>query len=51
MSEKIKVVLVEPNKKAVITEIENSLKSLQKIVEGYIECVYPFEDNVGIIAN
>ena len=51
MSEKIKVVLVEPNKKAVITEIENNLKRLQKIVGGYIECVYPFEDNVGIICN
>ena len=51
MSEKIKVVLVEPNKKAVITEIENGLKSLQNIVGGYIECIYPFEDNVGIICN
>lgn len=51
MSEKIKVVLVEPNKKATITEIENTLENLQNIVGGYIECIYPFEDNVGIIAN
>lgn len=51
MSEKIKVVLVEPNKKATIAEIENTLKSLQNIVDGYIECIYPFEDNVGLIAN
>lgn len=51
MSEKIKVVIVEPGKKPVITEIENTLKNLQKIVGGYIECVCPFMDNVGLIAN
>ena len=47
MSKMIKTVLVEPGKKAKVTEIEN----LQKIVGGYIECIYPFEDNVGIICN
>lgn len=51
MSDKIKVVLAQPNKKAVVTEIENTLKSLQRIVGGYIECIYPFDDNVGIICN
>ena len=51
MSKMIKVVLVEPNEKAKVTEIENTLENLQKIVGGYIECVYPFEDNVGIICN
>lgn len=51
MSEKIKVVLVEPGKKPVVTEIENSLKSLQKIVGGYIECAYCFDDNVTLVCN
>ena len=51
MSKRIKVVLAEPGKKAKVTEIENTLENLQKIVGGYIECVYPFEDNVGIICN
>ena len=51
MSKRIKVVLAEPGKKAKVTEIENTLENLQKIVGGYIECVYPFEDNVGLIAN
>ena len=46
-----KVLIVEPNKKAKVTEIDNSLETLQSIVGGYIECIYPFEDNVGIIAN
>ena len=51
MSKMIKVVLAEPGKKAKATEIENTLENLQKIVGGYIECIYPFEDNVGIICN
>ena len=51
MSKMIKVVLVEPNEKAKVTEIENTLENLQKIVGGYIECIYPFEDNVGLICN
>ncbi len=51
MSKMITVVLAEPGKKAKVTEIENTLENLQKIVGGYIECVYPFEDNVGIICN
>ena len=51
MSKMITVVLVEPNEKAKVTEIENTLENLQKIVGGYIECVYPFEDNVGLICN
>ena len=51
MSKMIKVVLVEPNEKAMVTEIENTLENFQKIVGGYIECIYPFEDNVGLICN
>ena len=51
MSKKITVVLAEPGKKAKVTEIENTLENLQKIVGGYIECIYPFEDNVGLICN
>ena len=47
----IKVFLAEPGKKAKVTEIENTLENLQKIVGGYIECIYPFEDNVGLICN
>ena len=51
MSKMITVVLAEPGKKAKVTDIENTLENLQKIVGGYIECIYPFEDNVGLICN
>ena len=39
----IQVIMCEPGKRACITTIENALASLQKLVGGYIEAVYPFE--------
>lgn len=48
----IKVLIVEPNKYPVVKEINNDLKRLQNIVGGYIEVIYPFEDDeVAVIAN
>lgn len=47
----IQVVLCEPGKKSRITTITNNLTSLQQIVGGYIEAVYPFDDPVAIICN
>lgn len=47
----IKVLVIEPEKKPAVREIEDSLESLQGIVGGYIECIYPFDDPVGIICN
>ena len=47
----IQVILCEPRKKACITTINNTLESLQQIVGGYIETVYPFDDPVAIICN
>lgn len=49
--ELIQVVLCEPRKKARIATINNTLASLQQIVGGYIEAVYPFDDPVAIICN
>lgn len=47
----MKVILVEPEKEARICEIECSLEAEQKTVEGYIEVIYPFSDEVAIICN
>ncbi len=41
----MKVVYFEPGKKPEIREIENSLEESQKLVEGYIEVVQPFDDD------
>ena len=47
----MKVLVIEPKKKPVVKEIEGGLECLQGIVGGYIEAIYPFEDEVGIICN
>lgn len=47
----IKVVMVEPGKFARITTIENDLDSLQKAVDGNIQAIYPFEDEVALVCN
>ena len=47
---KIKVVMLRPEK-AYITEIDNSLFGMQKIVGELIEAVYPFEEQVCIVCN
>ena len=47
----ISVVLCEPGKQARTATIEASLESYQKIVGGYIEAYYPFEEPVCIVCN
>ena len=47
----IRVVLLEPIKKARVTEIDSSLPSMQSMVGGLIEAVYPFEEPVCIVCN
>lgn len=47
----MQVVVVEPKKKPVVQDIGSDLESMQKIVGGSIQAVYPFEDPVALIAN
>lgn len=47
----ISVVLCEPGKLAKTATIEASLESYQKIVGGYIEAYYPFEEPICIVCN
>lgn len=47
----ISVVLCEPGKLARAATIEASLERYQKIVGGYIEAYYPFEEPVCIVCN
>ena len=39
MEERIRIAVIEPNKPAYVTEIANSLASMQSVVGGYIEVV------------
>lgn len=45
------VLIIEPGKLPYQKDIPEGLESLQKIVGGYIECVYPFNDNAAVIVN
>ena len=48
---KIVVVVVEPGKEPRIEEIDSGLESLQGMVGGYIQAIYPFDDPVALICN
>ena len=47
----MKILLLNPNDPPVPTDIEGTLKSMQAIVGGYIQAVYPFEEPVALICN
>lgn len=47
----MQVVIVEPEKKPVVQNIENTLTSVQQLVGGTIQAVYPFEEPVALICN
>lgn len=47
----IRVLIVEPLELPRETIIPNTLQSKQEIVEGLIEAVYPFEDQVALVCN
>ena len=47
----MRVLMIQPEKRSYVTEIDGSLKSMQEIVGGYIEAICPFEDKVAIVCN
>ena len=47
----MQVVVVEPKKKPIMRDIDAGLESMQKIVDGLIEVVYPFDEPVALICN
>ena len=50
-SDTIKILIVEPGKAPYAAEIPAGLESLQKLVGGLIQALYPFDDPVAVIAN
>jgi len=51
MEEKMHVLIVEPQKKPYVKDIDKSLESLQHEVGGWIEATYPYDDPVALICN
>ncbi len=51
MSDKIRVLVVEPMRPCQAREIDGSLEAMQALVGGYIEAVTPFAESVAIVCN
>lgn len=47
----MRILLVEPGKAPVSKEIDGSLKSMQGVVGGTIQALYPFEEPVALVCN
>lgn len=47
----MKILKIEPGKHPVETEISGSLESMQAVVGGTIQAIYPFDESVALIAN
>lgn len=48
----MKVLIVEPLKEPYVKELDGSLESMQKLVGGTIQAIYPFDDaEVALICN
>ena len=47
----IRVLLVEPHEKPRLITVPHTLESLQSLVNGYIQAVYPFRDPIAIIVD
>jgi hypothetical protein len=47
----MKILVVAPLTAPVVKEIDGTLKSMQEVVGGYIEALYPFNEAVALICN
>ena len=47
----MRVVVVEPKKKPMVQDISSDLESMQRIVGGFSQAIYPFEEPVALICN
>lgn len=47
----MRILVVEPERRPEAKEIDGSLQSMQEIVGGLIQSVYPFEEPVALVCN
>ena len=47
----MRVLVVEPEHRPEVREISGSLESMQEIVGGLIQAIYPFDDPVALVCN
>lgn len=51
MSDKIKVLVVEPEKPCQIQEVSDTLEAIQAVVGGKFEAVFPFDGSTAVVCN
>ena len=47
----MRVLKIEPGKKPEVLELADRLEEMQKVVGGYIQALYPFDDPVVLVCN
>ena len=47
----MQVVIVDPQKKPMVQNIDDGLEAMQKIVGGTIQAIYPYEEPIALICN
>ena len=47
----MRILKIEPEHKPERADIPDTLEAMQKVVDGYIQAVYPFEEPVALICN
>lgn len=47
----MKIVICEPGKHPYVKEIDGELKTMQALVEGNIQVIYPFDDLAALVCN
>ena len=47
----MEILLVEPEKAPEVKEINGELRTMQELVDGMIQAVYPFDDPVALVCN
>lgn len=47
----MKVLVIECSKQPVVKEIDNTLAAMQQVVDGYIQMVFPWRNDVELICN
>lgn len=47
----MKILLIRPGEEPALSEIDGTLESMQKVVGGPIELIYPFDDPVALVCH
>ena len=47
----MRILVVEPERRPEVREIDGSLESMQEVVGGWIQALYPFDEPVALVCN